>query len=48
MNSDLEEEQQVEEWKLVQHRTIPWTPYQPARGMLICDGRGCVSLVRSK
>ena len=34
-------------WKLQQHQTIPWTPDNPAAGTLICDHRGCVSLVRS-
>jgi hypothetical protein len=33
------------EWKLVQHRTIPWTTDVAAAGTLICDCRGCVSLV---
>jgi hypothetical protein len=33
-------------WKLVQHQTIPWTDDRPALGTLICDCRGCVSLVR--
>lgn len=34
-----------EEWKLKQHQTIPWAS-SPAGGTLICDCRGCVSLVR--
>jgi hypothetical protein len=34
-------------WKLQQHQTIPWTPDTPAAGTLICDHRGCVSLVRT-
>lgn len=34
-------------WKLMKHQTIPWTPDQPAGGTLICDCRGCVSLVRT-
>ena len=37
----------TEEWKLVQHQTIPWTSERAAGGTLICDGRGCVALVRS-
>ena len=37
----------VEEWKLVQHQTIPWTSERAAGGTLLCDGRGCVALVRS-
>lgn len=35
-------------WKLAKHQTIPWTEDMAAGGTLICDGRGCVSLVRSK
>lgn len=35
------------EWKLAKHQTIPWTTDNSAGGMLICDARGCVSLVRS-
>lgn len=35
-------------WKLSRHQTIPWTDMVAAAGTLICDGRGCVSLVRSK
>ena len=35
------------EWKLVEHQTIPWSDAVPAAGTLVCDGRGCVSLVRS-
>lgn len=34
------------EWKLVKHQTIPWSVDVPAAGTLICDCRGCVSLVR--
>lgn len=34
-------------WKLKQHQTIPWSTSQPAAGTLICDGRGCVSLMRT-
>jgi hypothetical protein len=34
------------EWKLLQHQTIPWA-FSPAGGTLICDCRGCVSLVRT-
>jgi len=34
-------------WKLQQHQTIPWTVDVPAAGTLICDQRGCVSLVRT-
>lgn len=34
-------------WTLQQHQTIPWTPEKPAAGTLICDHRGCVSLVRN-
>jgi hypothetical protein len=33
------------DWKLVRHETIPWTADRPAAGTLLCDGRGCVSLV---
>ena len=33
-------------WKLVQHQTIPWSVDVSAAGTLICDCRGCVSLVR--
>ena len=35
-----------EDWKLQEHQTIPWSD-SPAGGTLICDCRGCVSLVRS-
>jgi len=35
-----------DQWKLVQHQTIPWSVDVPAAGTLICDCRGCVSLVR--
>jgi hypothetical protein len=34
------------DWKLLQHQTIPWS-FSPAGGTLICDCRGCVSLVRA-
>ena len=34
------------DWKIVQHQTIPWTTDVAAAGTLICDCRGCVSLVR--
>ena len=34
------------EWTLVKHQTIPWTTDVAAAGTLICDCRGCVSLVR--
>ncbi|KAL7564356.1 hypothetical protein ACA910_001509 [Epithemia clementina (nom. ined.)] len=34
------------EWKLVQHQTIPWSSAARAGGTLVCDKRGCVSLVR--
>jgi len=34
-------------WKLVQHQTIPWSDLAPAQGTLVCDARGCVSLVRT-
>jgi hypothetical protein len=33
-------------WKMALHQTIPWTANAPAAGILMCDGRGCVSLVR--
>lgn len=36
------------DWKLQLHQTIPWTANVPAAGTLICDCRGCVSLVRTK
>jgi hypothetical protein len=36
----------TKEWKLLQHQTIPWA-FSPAGGILICDCRGCVSLVRT-
>jgi hypothetical protein len=36
------------EWKLFKHQTIPWSTTVAAAGTLICDCRGCVSLVRSK
>jgi hypothetical protein len=35
-----------EDWKMVQHQTIPWSTDVAAAGTLICDCRGCVSLVR--
>ena len=37
----------ADEWSLQQHQTIPWAD-SPAGGTLICDCRGCVSLVRSE
>ena len=33
-------------WKLAQHQTIPWAD-QAAAGTLLCDCRGCVTLVRA-
>lgn len=35
------------DWKLCLHQTIPWTTERPAAGTLLCDGRGCVSLVQN-
>ena len=35
------------EWRMVQHQTIPWSTDVTAAGTLICDCRGCVSLVRA-
>jgi len=32
-------------WQLLEHQTIPWAS-SPAGGTLLCDCRGCVSLVR--
>ena len=32
--------------KLLLHQTIPWSSSAPAAGTLLCDCRGCVSLVR--
>lgn len=40
------EDSKDSEWKMVQHQTIPWTTDVAAGGTLICDCRGCVSLVR--
>lgn len=34
-------------WKLLKHQTIPWSD-QPARGTLMCDCRGCVSLAKTR
>jgi hypothetical protein len=34
-------------WELVRHQTIPWAE-QSAAGTLICDCRGCVSLIRNQ
>ena len=36
------------EWKLLQHQTIPWSNAARAGGTLVCDKRGCVSLVRGR
>jgi len=44
---DGEDDAERSEWKLAKHQTIPWTEQSSAGGMLLCDGRGCVSLVRS-
>lgn len=37
----------TEAWRLFLHQTIPWTVERPAAGTLLCDGRGCVSLVQT-
>ena len=34
------------EWKLTLHQTIPWNMDIKAGGLLQCDCRGCVSLIR--
>jgi hypothetical protein len=36
-----------DEWLLAKHQTIPWAD-RSAAGTLICDHRGCVSLVRTR
>lgn len=36
-----------DEWKLLLHQTIPWSPESRAQGTLRCDCRGCVALTRS-
>lgn len=36
-----------EEWKLLLHETIPWSPEAKAQGTLRCDCRGCVALTRA-
>ena len=38
---------ECDEWKLVLHQTIPWSPDSKAAGMLRCDRRGCVALTRA-
>lgn len=45
-SNDDDDDDHLWQWKLIQHQTIPWTPDQPASGTLLCDCRGCVSLVR--
>ena len=35
-----------DDWKLVLHQTIPWSPDAKAQGTLLCDCRGCVALTR--
>mmetsp|Transcript_6301 Transcript_6301/g.13834 ORF Transcript_6301/g.13834 Transcript_6301/m.13834 type:complete len:494 (+) Transcript_6301:104-1585(+) len=39
---------QGDEWKLLLHQTIPWSPDSKAGGTLRCDCRGCVALTRAK
>lgn len=46
-NMDHDNSNKLGEWKLVKHQTIPWMADTPAGGILLCDCRGCVSLVRS-
>jgi hypothetical protein len=48
LNDDEEDDDDdVINWRLCLHQTIPWTSERPAAGTLLCDGRGCVSLVQS-